>query len=111
MEAQPSDVDNAPLVSGVGGFVLKLSPALLPKYGGKGMYGMNIHNAILENKESQTGITIHYINENYDEGTYIFQKAIPIENCKTAEEIAKKVLQLEHWYFSQVIEEIIYKNE
>lgn len=91
--------------------IINIHPALLPKYGGKGMYGMNIHNAILENKESQTGITIHYINENYDEGTYIFQKAIPIENCKTAEEIAKKVLQLEHLYFSQVIEEIIYKNE
>ena len=87
--------------------VINIHPALLPKYGGKGMYGMNVHHAVLENKEKETGITIHYVNEHYDEGEFIFQKAVNIEDCKTAEEIANKIHELEHQYFPEVIGRLI----
>ena len=87
--------------------VINIHPALLPKYGGKGMYGMNVHQAVLENKEKETGITIHYVNEHYDEGEFIFQKSVNIEDCKTAEEIAYKIHELEHQYFPEVIANIL----
>lgn len=87
--------------------IINIHPALLPKYGGKGMYGMKVHQAVLDNEEKQTGITIHYVNEQYDEGEFIFQKAISIDECKTSEEIAHKVHELEHRYFSEVIENLL----
>ena len=87
--------------------VINIHPALLPKYGGKGMYGMNVHQAVLDNKEQETGITIHYVNEHYDEGEFIFQKAVTIEECKTAEAIAHKIHELEHQYFPSVIFEVL----
>jgi phosphoribosylglycinamide formyltransferase-1 len=87
--------------------IINIHPALLPKYGGKGMYGRFVHQAVLENKEIKTGITIHYVNENYDEGTFIFQKEVSINDCTTAEEIANKVLELEHQFFPKVIEKLI----
>ncbi|AEW87433.1 phosphoribosylglycinamide formyltransferase [Flavobacterium columnare NBRC 100251 = ATCC 23463] len=87
--------------------VINIHPALLPKYGGKGMYGMNVHQAVLENKEKETGITIHYVNEHYDEGAIIAQYATNIENCKKAEEIATAVHLLEHTYFSIEIEKLL----
>ena len=71
------------------------------------MYGMNVHQAILENKEKETGITIHYVNENYDEGAIIFQKSVSIEDCNTAEAIAHKIHLLEHQYFPEVIESLL----
>ncbi len=87
--------------------VINIHPALLPKYGGKGMYGMHVHQAVLDHKEIETGITIHYVNEQYDEGEFIFQKAVNIEACKTAEAIAQKVHELEHQYFPEVIGKLI----
>ncbi|BCY27688.1 phosphoribosylglycinamide formyltransferase [Flavobacterium okayamense] len=90
--------------------VINIHPALLPKYGGKGMYGKFVHQAVLENKEKETGITIHFVNEYYDEGEFIFQQATNIENCKTADEIAEKVHELEQKYFPQVIEKLITNN-
>lgn len=87
--------------------IINIHPALLPKYGGKGMYGMNVHESILANGEVETGITIHYVNEHYDEGTYILQKSVGIEDCVTAQEIAIKVHALEHLYFPQVIEQLL----
>jgi phosphoribosylglycinamide formyltransferase-1 len=87
--------------------VINIHPALLPKYGGKGMYGMNVHQAVLDNKEKETGITIHYVNEHYDEGEFIFQKSVNIEDCKTAEEIANKIHELEHQYFPKVISQVL----
>lgn len=87
--------------------IINIHPALLPKYGGKGMFGLHVHQAVLENHETATGITIHYVNEHYDEGEFIFQKAVPIEDCKTAVEIAGKVQELEHNYFPQVIEKLL----
>lgn len=87
--------------------IINIHPALLPKYGGKGMYGMHVHQAVLENKEAESGITIHYVNEHYDEGAFIFQKEVSLASCSTAEEIANKVLALEHQFFPKVIEELL----
>ena len=87
--------------------IINIHPALLPKYGGKGMYGMKVHAAVLENKEPETGITIHHVNEHYDEGNVIFQQSIKIDDCKTTEEIALKVHELEHKHFPEVIQEIL----
>ncbi len=87
--------------------VINIHPALLPKYGGKGMYGMHVHQAVLDHKEKETGITIHYVNEHYDEGEFIFQKAVTIADCNTPEEIAQKVHELEHQYFPTVIFEVL----
>jgi phosphoribosylglycinamide formyltransferase-1 len=84
--------------------ILNIHPALLPKYGGKGMYGMHVHQAVLDQKETETGITIHLVNEQYDQGTFVFQQKVSIAECKTAEEIAQKVHELEHTHFSTVIE-------
>lgn len=89
--------------------IINIHPALLPKYGGKGMYGRFVHEAVLANQEKETGITIHFVNEHYDEGEYIFQQSVVVENCSTAEEIAQKVLELEHKYFPVVIEKLIAK--
>ncbi len=90
--------------------VINIHPALLPKYGGKGMYGMNVHTAILENKEIETGITIHYVTKNYDEGEYIFQKSVSIIECKSAEEIAEKIHKLEMDNFPNVIQQLLTQN-
>jgi phosphoribosylglycinamide formyltransferase 1 len=87
--------------------IINIHPALLPKYGGKGMYGLRVHQAVLENNDKQTGITIHYVNENYDEGAIIFQQSVNIEDCSTAQEIADKIHALEHKYFPKVIEKLL----
>lgn len=90
--------------------IINIHPALLPKYGGKGMYGMNVHKAVLENKEKESGITIHYVNEHYDEGEFILQQKVNIEDCKTSEEIARKVQELEHTFFPKAIEKLLTSN-
>ena len=87
--------------------IINIHPALLPKYGGKGMYGIKVHQTILENKEKQTGITIHYVNEHYDEGEFIFQQDVNIEDCDSPEAIAVKVQELEHEYFPKTIERLL----
>lgn len=91
--------------------IINIHPALLPKYGGKGMFGMKVHQAVIDNQEKETGITIHYVNENYDEGAIIFQKKVAIELNETPEIIAGKIHQLEYEYFPKVIENVILKNE
>lgn len=83
--------------------IINIHPALLPKYGGKGMYGMNVHNAIVENKEKESGITIHYVNKEYDKGNVIFQAKCEIEPNDTPEDVAKKVHELEYAHFPEVI--------
>ena len=83
---------------------------MLPKYGGKGMYGMNVHKAIVENKEKETGITIHYVNENYDEGNIIFQKKVTVLVTDTPEVVAEKIHELEQNYFPTVIESLLNSN-
>lgn len=87
--------------------ILNIHPALLPKYGGKGMYGMNVHTAVVENKEEKTGITIHYVNENYDEGAIIFQATCDIDEHDLPEDVKTKVQALELRHFPSVIESII----
>lgn len=87
--------------------IINIHPALLPKYGGKGMYGMKVHQTVLENKEKETGITIHYVNEHYDEGEFIFQQKVAIEDCKTPEEVANKIHELEHKHFPEIIERLL----
>ncbi|MFN0014282.1 MAG: phosphoribosylglycinamide formyltransferase [Saprospiraceae bacterium] len=87
--------------------IVNIHPALLPKFGGKGMYGMRVHEAVKAAGETQTGITIHRVNEHYDEGDTLFQAACPVEPADTPESIAQKVHELEHRYFSQVIETIL----
>lgn len=89
--------------------IINIHPALLPKYGGKGMYGMNVHRAVLENNEPETGITIHFVTENYDEGEIIFQKTVSIQDCTSAEEVGTKIHQLEQDNFPQVIEQLLQK--
>ena len=87
--------------------IINIHPALLPKYGGKGMYGMHVHRAILNNKEKETGISIHYVNEHYDEGGLIFQQNVAIEDCTSAEEIAARIHQLEQKHFPVIIEQVL----
>lgn len=87
--------------------IINVHPALLPSYGGKGMYGMNVHKAIVENKEKETGITIHYVNENYDEGNIIFQKKVTVLVTDTPEVVAEKIHELEQKYFPEVIHRLL----
>jgi phosphoribosylglycinamide formyltransferase-1 len=90
--------------------IINIHPALLPKYGGKGMYGMHVHQAVVENKEPKTGITIHYVNENYDEGNVIFQKEVAVLISDTPEVVAAKIHELEQDHFPAVIEKLITKK-
>lgn len=87
--------------------IINIHPALLPKYGGKGMYGMHIHRAIVRNKERETGITIHFVNENYDEGNVLYQKNVVLSGDETPEEVAEKIHELEQKYFPVVIEKLL----
>ncbi|MBD3639085.1 MAG: phosphoribosylglycinamide formyltransferase [Crocinitomicaceae bacterium] len=89
--------------------IVNIHPALLPKFGGKGMYGMHVHNAVVQAGESVSGPTIHYVNENYDEGDIIEQFKCKIDASDTAEDVQKKVLALEHKHFAGVIEREINK--
>jgi phosphoribosylglycinamide formyltransferase-1 len=87
--------------------IINIHPALLPKYGGKGMYGMNVHKAVKENKETETGITIHYVNANYDEGAIIYQAKTALNEADSPDNIAEKIHILEQRYFPRVIEDVI----
>lgn len=88
--------------------IINIHPALLPKYGGRGMYGSNVHKAVLENGEKETGITIHYVNEHYDEGNIIFQERVSISDCTSIDEIAEKIHELEQKHFPITIEKILH---
>ena len=90
--------------------ILNIHPALLPKYGGKGMYGARVHQQVLENKDPFTGITIHYVNKEYDEGDIIFQKKCEVLPTDTIKDIERKVHELEHEYYPEVIEKIAGKT-
>jgi phosphoribosylglycinamide formyltransferase 1 len=86
--------------------IVNIHPALLPKYGGKGMYGDNVHKAVYENKEIESGITIHFVNEHYDEGNIIYQHKVKIDAADTPNSIASKVHELEYKFFPTIIEKI-----
>jgi len=87
--------------------IINIHPALLPKYGGKGMYGEKVHEAVIRSGDKRTGISIHYVNDNYDEGEIIFQDSFDIQPDDTAESIAQKVHTLEYKHFPIVIEDVI----
>ncbi|WP_276168744.1 phosphoribosylglycinamide formyltransferase [Zobellia alginiliquefaciens] len=87
--------------------IVNIHPALLPKYGGKGMYGNKVHEAVRANNETETGITIHYINENYDEGAVIRQVKTAVSSEDSSDDIAKKVHALEYEYFPKVIAQLL----
>ena len=87
--------------------IINIHPSLLPKYGGKGMYGMNVHNEVIKNREAESGISIHYVNNQYDEGKIIFQKSTKIIYPSNAENLSKKIHELEMKYFPEIIEKLI----
>lgn len=91
--------------------IINIHPSLLPKYGGKGMYGMFVHEAVLENKERETGISIHWVNEDFDSGKIIAQFSVALSDNETAKTIQKKVHALELENFPQVIEQAILHHE
>lgn len=87
--------------------IVNIHPALLPKYGGKGMYGHHVHEAVKVNNESESGMTIHYVNEQFDEGGHIFQAKCDISSLDSSDDIAAKVLQLEHKHYAEVIDSVL----
>lgn len=87
--------------------IINIHPALLPLFGGKGMYGMFVHEAVIRSGAKQTGITIHYVNEQYDEGGVIFQKAIPVHSSETPQQLANRIHELEYTWFPKVIEDLL----
>ena len=99
------------LVSRFQNKIINIHPSLLPKYGGRGMYGLNIHKKVIENEESETGITIHYISEEYDSGKIIFQKKIKVDKYDTPEKLEEKIHKLEYEYFPKVIESLLINYE
>lgn len=90
--------------------VINVHPALLPKYGGKGMYGHFVHEAVVKHKETETGITIHYVNEHYDEGAIIFQAKCVVNANDTAEDVAAKIHKLEMEHFPKVVEKLLFSE-
>ena len=87
--------------------IVNIHPALLPKYGGKGMYGANVHNAVIENKETESGITIHLVNEEYDKGEILLQKKVEITSEDNPDTLGQKIHVLEHQWFAQTIEKLL----
>ena len=87
--------------------MINIHPALLPQYGGKGMYGMKVHQAVIQNKETKSGISIHRVNEIYDDGAIIFQAECPVGPDDTAEDVAAKIHKLEYRYYPLIIEKVL----
>ncbi|MBK9936246.1 MAG: phosphoribosylglycinamide formyltransferase [Cytophagaceae bacterium] len=88
--------------------IINIHPALLPKFGGKGMWGHHVHEAVVTQKEKESGITIHYVNEKYDEGKVIFQAKCTVNETDTADTVAEKVHQLEYEHFPKIIEKCVF---
>jgi phosphoribosylglycinamide formyltransferase-1 len=97
------------LIKKYSGRIINIHPAILPKFGGKGMYGDHVHHAVMQAKETEGGITIHYVNEKYDEGEYIYQAKYKIEPNDNLEMIKFKGQQLEHLHYPRIVESIIKK--
>jgi phosphoribosylglycinamide formyltransferase-1 len=92
------------IINAFPGKIINIHPALLPSYGGKGMFGHNVHNAVIAAKEQESGITVHYVNEVYDSGNIIVQARCPVHEADTADTLAKRIHHLEHFYFPRAIE-------
>lgn len=91
--------------------IVNIHPALLPRYGGKGMYGKAVHQAVLAAEEKESGITIHYVDEKYDNGQIIFQKKFRLQKNETAESLEEKVHHLEHAFYPKIVEKLLMKNQ
>ena len=91
------------------GHIINIHPALLPKYGGKGMYGINVHNAVIANKEKESGITIHLVNEKFDDGDILFQASCSLTPDDTPDTLARKIHELEYEHFPRIIEKHLRK--
>jgi len=100
-----------PLISRFPNAIVNIHPALLPKYGGKGMYGHKVHESVIANREKESGITIHYVNEHYDEGNIIFQARCPVYKNDTPDSLANRIHELEYEHFPRVIREVIQKEQ
>jgi phosphoribosylglycinamide formyltransferase-1 len=87
--------------------IVNIHPALLPAYGGKGMYGEKVHQAVIQNGEKQSGITIHFVNEHYDAGAIIFQQQLELQADETPESLAQRIHELEYKYYPEVIEKVV----
>ncbi|HOZ84744.1 MAG TPA: phosphoribosylglycinamide formyltransferase [Niabella sp.] len=96
-----------PLIEAFPNRIINIHPALLPKYGGKGMYGQFVHEAVIHNQEKESGITIHFVDEQYDHGATIFQTRCSVMPTDNADSLAKKIHLLEHEHFPRVIEEVV----
>ncbi|WNJ16707.1 phosphoribosylglycinamide formyltransferase [Pontibacter sp. G13] len=96
----------AELVAAFPDTIINIHPALLPRYGGKGMYGMNVHKAVIQQGEAWSGITIHRVNEEYDKGAMLFQHGFPVEADWAPEDLAKRIQKAEHRFFPQVVESV-----
>lgn len=97
----------ATLIKAYPGKIINIHPALLPKFGGKGMYGRHVHDAVIASGEQQSGITIHFVDEIYDHGKIIFQASCPVEKDDTAHSLSARILQLEHEHYPLIIEELL----
>ena len=86
--------------------IINIHPALLPKHGGKGMYGINVHKAVIESGEKETGVTVHYVNENYDEGEIIYQEKIPVNENESPESLMERVQEVERKVYPEVIRKL-----
>ena len=92
------------------GKIINIHPALLPKFGGKGFYGMKVHNSVIESGEKESGVTVHFVNEEYDKGEIIIQKRIPVLKSDSPESLAKRVLEIEHIVYPLVVEQLCAEN-
>lgn len=97
----------ANLIENFAGSIVNIHPALLPKYGGKGMYGHHVHQAVKDNGEKESGLTIHFVDPEYDKGQIILQARCAIEPSDSPKDIARKVLKLEHYFFPRAIESLL----
>lgn len=95
------------LISAFANRIVNIHPSLLPKYGGKGMYGAHVHQAVIENKETESGITIHLVNEEYDKGKILLQEKVNVEPNDTPDSLAEKIHKLEHKHFANTIETLL----
>jgi len=87
--------------------IINIHPALLPSHGGKGMFGIEVHKSVIRSNDSKTGVTIHYVNSNYDEGKIIFQKSLKVDPSDSPESLFRRVQKLEHKYYSLIIEKLL----
>lgn len=87
--------------------IINIHPALLPSHGGKGMFGIEVHKSVIRSNDSKTGVTIHYVNSNYDEGKIIFQKSLKVDPDDSPESLFRRVQKLEHKYYSLIIEKLL----